>query len=232
MQPLDTDSITFTWDALSGYNLNRYEVIVWDQDTEGAFLDGVATTGTSYTFSGLVPGHRYGTWVTSWVILSNGQIGGGPPKSAREILVGQGAPGVVVGVSVTNIDATTVQLTWSSAYGAVGYSIQYQSLLSPGLVVTDGTTTENTYQIAFLFPGTWHYEFCITAYNGNLESACSSYVVPPVYPGYSEKTLVPGDTKNATKRANQARDIDPDFDKLGTIWKLKQQNATAIISQQ
>ncbi|MFF3091624.1 hypothetical protein ACFVRB_42290 [Streptomyces nojiriensis] len=33
--------------------------------------------------------------------------------------------------------------------------------------------------IAYLFLGTWNYEFCVTAVNGTLESAKSNCVVAP-----------------------------------------------------
>lgn len=55
------------------------------------------------------------------------------------------------------------------------------------------STTETSYGIAFLFPGTWNFEFCVAAYNGNMESAYPACVIPPVYPGYSKTNEVEAD---------------------------------------
>lgn len=41
--------------------------------------------------------------------------------------------------------------------------------------VVEGTS----HGIAFLFPGVWNFEFCVTAVNGALESGKSSCVVAP-----------------------------------------------------
>lgn len=230
-QPSGSNAISFTWDAVSGYSINRYEVIVWDEDTEGAFINGFSTTGTSYTVSGLLAGHHYGCWVTTWVNLPDGNIGGGPPASAREVIVGQGVPGLPVGLTVTNIDATTVQLSWDSAYGAAGYSVQYQSLINASDVGIDGTTQDTTYQIGFLYPGTWHYEFCVHAYNGNSESACTAYVTPPVYPGFSKRALLEANITAAETKTNEGLKFVKD-NKLQTLWKLRQQSVLNAVPQQ
>ncbi len=39
--------------------------------------------------------------------------------------------------------------------------------------------SETHHGIAFLVPGTWSYEFCVTAVNGALESGKSSCAVVP-----------------------------------------------------
>ncbi|GFF87398.1 hypothetical protein IFM47457_07484 [Aspergillus lentulus] len=56
----------------------------------------------------------------------------------------------------------------------------------------DGTTTETSYEVGFLFPGSWNFEFCVSAFNGNLETAPVSCITPPVCCGYIKRDLVPG----------------------------------------
>ncbi|GFF83996.1 hypothetical protein IFM60648_06888 [Aspergillus lentulus] len=56
----------------------------------------------------------------------------------------------------------------------------------------DGTTTETSYEVGFLFPGSWNFEFCVSAFNGNLETAPVSCITPPVCCGYRKRDLVPG----------------------------------------
>lgn len=205
-------------------------MIVWDRDTEGAFVNGFSTTGTSYTVSGLVPGHHYGTWVETWVECPDGNLCGGPPLAAREVIVGQGVPGLPVGLTVENIDATTVKLSWNSAYGAAGYSVQYQSLIDVNNFGVDGTTEDTTYTIGFLYPGTWHYEFCVHAYNGNSESACTAFVTPPVYPGFSKRALLEANVTAAQAKIDEGLKFVKD-NKLQALWNLRAENITNALPQ-
>ena len=213
------DGLSLSWAAVDG-DVNRYEPIVWDQDTPGAYIDAAATTGTSYTYTGLVSGHRYSTWVSTWAVLPNDQTSGGIPRAALDVIVGGGAPAVPTGFAVSNVDPTTVEMTWDAVDGAAGYSIQYQSLINSSDAGIDGTTTGTSYEIAFLFPGTWHYSFCVHAYNGNLESACTEFITPPVYPGYSKRAELEANGTmselNVTAPANSTNSTNniP----LGTLW--------------
>ncbi|KAJ2897714.1 hypothetical protein MKZ38_004491 [Zalerion maritima] len=188
------DGIQLNWSPVTGYDVNRYAVIVWDQNTDGSFIQMYAASCCGFWVGGLEPGHRYGVWVTTYVNLVSGitaqpAIAGGLPKGAREVIIGGGVPGPPTGVGVVNQDATTVVISWTGATGAAaGYAIYWRSIregaeteLSLG-----GTTTDTSYGVGFLFPGTWYHEFCVAAYNGNLESA-SVCVTPPVYPGYERK---------------------------------------------
>jgi hypothetical protein len=142
---------------VTGYSVNRYAAIIWDKDTPGAFIDQRATTGTSITISGLKKGHRYGCWVSTWVHMADGTRGGGLPAAAREVLVGMGAPAVVSDFKVVNKDPTTVELSWNAVANAGGYQILTRLKANPGKVDI-ATTTETSYGIAFLFPGTWNFE--------------------------------------------------------------------------
>ncbi|GIJ91768.1 hypothetical protein Asppvi_010741 [Aspergillus pseudoviridinutans] len=192
--PSGADGIQLSWGPVTGYSVNRYGVIVWDRDTEGAFIEIHAASGTSLFVGGLKPGHRYATWVATYVNLKSSVTGqpyaaGGLPAAGLEVIVGAGAPAPPTNLAVTNVDPTTVQLRWTASAGASGYAVYVRSVrdnkFNPG-----AKTTATTYGVAFLFPGTWNYEFCVSAFNGNLETAHTACVIPPVYPGYSKRDEV------------------------------------------
>ncbi|MFI0966491.1 endonuclease/exonuclease/phosphatase family protein [Streptomyces sp. NPDC021080] len=113
-----------------------------------------------------------------------GRAGGGIPGVARSVTIGAGTPAVPTDVTVRSIDATTVQLNWKGSPEAAGYRVWVRNVNDPegsptqGPYITDGPE----HQIAFLFPGNWNYEFCITAINGALESGKSSCVHVPLPP--------------------------------------------------
>lgn len=224
------DGIQFNWDAVTGYDVNRYVVIYWDQDTEGAYLAEAAATGDGVFIGGLVSGHRYATWVSTWINMESsvtqGNIdAGGFPASARSVLVGGGTPLAPTGLSVTNTDATTVSLTWDNMANAVGYALYIKSLLDADSVYTLISTWDtNSAGDAFLFPGTWHYSFCVTAYNGNLESPMTSCVTPPVYPGYTKRDVVPSNNTIASGNSTVANST---AQSLQLLYTLMAQNETA-----
>ncbi|KAF2004167.1 SGNH hydrolase [Amniculicola lignicola CBS 123094] len=206
------DGIQFNWKAVAGYNVNRYSIIVWDRDTEGAFFNMVAANCCGAFVGGLVAGHRYSIWmithvnmVSSWTGAA--EIVGGIPGGAREVIVGGGVPLAVTGLKVVNTEPTTIKLSWNIATGAsAGYAIYYRSIRAGAETAQAlaGTTTSTTYEIGFLWPGTWYYEFCVSAYNGNLESA-KPCVVPPVYPGFRKRDFAGGNSTtilNGTAVAN------------------------------
>ena len=190
------NGIQMNWEAVKGYDVNRYAVIVWDKDTEGAFTDTRAASCCGLFIDGLTPGHRYGTWVTTYVNMDSSWTGyasivGGLPKAGHEVIIGGGTPGPVSGFKAVNTDPTTVILVWTGAVGDVaGYAIYMHSIRKGAetdleeVAQTDGTS----YGIAFLYPGTWNYEFCVVAYNGNLESS-KKCATPEVYPGYEKRDL-------------------------------------------
>jgi len=189
------NGIRFTWGPVVGYNVNRYSVIVWDRDTPGEWTQERSTLDTSLTFDGLKPGKRYSTWVVTWVNMKssfNGQTiaAGGLPAPGRDVLPGIGAPAPPTNMRVKNLEPTTVELSWTGSANAVGYAIYVRSIRDNTAFKLDGTTLKTTYEVGFLFPGTWNFEFCASAYNGNLESAHTACVVPPVYPGFGKRDEV------------------------------------------
>lgn len=158
-------------------SVDRYEVITWDRDTPGTFIQSVGIRGTSAHIDGLEPGRRYLVAVATW-----NAAGGGLPDIARSVVVGAGTPSVPTGLKVTSTDPTTVQLTWNASSQAAGYrvwirnaSVDGGGTYEPDMFTADGTS----HGVGFLFPGTWNYEFCVTAFNGSAESSRSECVVAP-----------------------------------------------------
>jgi hypothetical protein len=236
VQSSGSDGIQFSWSPVAGYSVNRYSTIVWDLDTKGAFIETRAVSGTSVYIGGLKPGHRYGTWVSTYVNLVSGftnknMIAGGLPAAAREVIIGRGAPAPPTQLYVTNKDPTTVELRWNAVANAAGYAIYQRSVKDNTGFHPYGTTTATTLGAAFLFPGTWNFEFCVAAYNGNLETAHTACVIPPVYPGFRKRDEVQAPegytlsqntstTYNATSMMTDTR--------LQMLYKLMSQNVTAL----
>ncbi|KAL3478435.1 fibronectin type III domain protein [Aspergillus californicus] len=197
VEPRGTD-VFVHWDEVTGYSVNRYGVYVWDKDTEGSWLSVTPTKTTSLVVGGLLAGHRYSIWVATYVgmigsLTRQSVAAGGLPASARDFIAGYWAPAPPSGLRVENLDATTVRLTWSAVSGASGYRIFTRNVNDSVDQKSDATTTETTYSIWFLFPGVWNYEFCIAAYNGNLETAPVACVIPPVCCGFEKRDQVPED---------------------------------------
>ncbi|MER7687486.1 fibronectin type III domain-containing protein [Streptomyces sp. NPDC097610] len=170
------------WDTPTGSHtdsIDRYEVITWDKDVPGAYINSTAVTNNQARIDGLVPGHHYLVAVATW-----NKAGGGMPGVARSVTIGAGTPSVPTDVTVKSVDATTVQLNWTGSPEAAGYRVWVRNVNAPEGSNTQGpyTTDSPEHQIAFLFPGNWNFEFCITAFNGSLESGKSSCVHVPIPP--------------------------------------------------
>ncbi|KAI1818407.1 hypothetical protein GGS20DRAFT_528484 [Poronia punctata] len=227
-------SVQFSWSPVSGYAVERYAVIVWDLDTEGAFIDMRAVSGTSATIGGLEPGHRYGTWVATYVSLTSGftgknMVAGGLPAAGREVIVGQGAPAAAPSrLDVVNIDPTTVRLSWNAVANAGGYAIYHRSVRDNTALEIWGTTTSTSQEVIWLYPGTWNFEFCIAAYNGDLETSHNACVIPPVYPGFRKRDEVqaPEGSNTSTTYDTQSMMKDVKLQKLYS--QLMSQNGTAL----
>lgn len=174
--------VDVSWDGATGPytdSIDRYQIITWDRDTPGAYISSTGARGTSIHIDQLTPGHHYLVAVATW-----NKAGGGVPGGARSVTIGAGTPAVPTNVTVKSLDATTVQLNWKGSPEAAGYRVWVRNVNAP-----EGSNTEGPYltdnpehQIAFLFPGNWNYEFCITAVNGALESDKSSCVHVPLPP--------------------------------------------------
>jgi lysophospholipase L1-like esterase len=78
--------VDVVWGAPTGPytdTIDRYGVVVFDEDTPGAYLETVGIKGLSAYIDGLVPGHRYVVAVTTW-----NAAGGGMPGVAGMVTVG------------------------------------------------------------------------------------------------------------------------------------------------
>ncbi|MFF5728229.1 GDSL-type esterase/lipase family protein [[Kitasatospora] papulosa] len=188
--------------------IDRYEVILFDKDTPGAWLTGTGFRGNNVKIYGLKPGHRYLVAAATW-----NAAGGGLPALARPVMVGGGTPATPTGLRVTTVDPTTVELDWNGAKSAAGYRLWVSNIKDGGTTPpeADENIIEDThYGVGFLFPGVWNYEFCVTAVNGSLESDKSNCVIPshpdgsaPTNPGGSALNLSP----NARTPASDTVDI-------------------------
>ncbi|MFF5176141.1 fibronectin type III domain-containing protein [Micromonospora sp. NPDC000089] len=167
--------VDVSWTAPTGdhtSSIQRYGVLTYDQDTPGAFVNGVGVAGTSAHIDGLIPGHRYVVAVESW-----NAAGGGLPSGAPPVLIGGGTPPAPTNLRVTSVDPTTVQLTWDGSAQAAGYRVAVRNI--NGGAVTYEESAGTSHGIAFLFPGVWNYEFCVTAVNGDAQSGRSNCVIAP-----------------------------------------------------
>lgn len=136
------DGIQVSWEPPANMNraFDRYEVILFDPDQPGEFLNSYSTRSAIHTFTGLRQNQSPTDAVVTWDRVPN-----------------------VAGyrVWVWNVE-------WGHEFN----------------ITSEDTTTELHYGFGFLFPGTWNFEFCVSAYNGNLESARSLCVRPEKWPGF------------------------------------------------
>lgn len=192
--------VDVSWDAATGPytdTIDRYEIITWDRDTPGAILNSTAVRGNSAHVDGLREGHHYLVAVATW-----NAAGGGMPGVARSVTVGAGTPPAPAGLKVTSTDATTVQLSWIGSVWAAGYRVWIRNVDDSSGSKHDGSgfkadeyiTNETSRGIAYLVPGVWNYEFCVTAINGEAESAKSNCVIAPK-PSAAAQTPAPTDPK-------------------------------------
>ncbi|KAH6638475.1 SGNH hydrolase-type esterase domain-containing protein [Boeremia exigua] len=155
-------------------SVERYGVIYYDQTDKG-FAQSVGTHANYLNIDGLKIGHLYTVAVQSW--NSNG---GGLPQPARGVIPGSGRPLTPRLLSVKSIDNYELQLKWAAdVVYTVGYRVWIRNTKDGKPATTDeyGTTTDLTYSIFFMF-SPWDYEFCVTAYNGDVESPKSNCMIP------------------------------------------------------
>ncbi|MCS0639663.1 phosphatidylinositol-specific phospholipase C domain-containing protein [Streptomyces sp. LP05-1] len=170
--------IDVAWGAPTGPytdTIDRYGVITYDLDTPGAFIETIGTRDKALHFGNLKPGHRYAVAIQTW-----NKAGGGLPAAGRPVLVGAGTPSAPTGLKVVSTDPTTVQLNWTGSAQAAGYRVWIRNINDGSPSRAEETIAQGTnHGVAFLYPGVWNYEFCVTAVNGALESGKSHCVVAP-----------------------------------------------------
>ncbi|KAK1656809.1 fibronectin type III domain-containing protein [Colletotrichum godetiae] len=153
--------------------VDRYEIILVDLSLPGSFPTSFAVRGTATIIADLSAGHRYGLAISSWT-----KYGGGIPAGGRSFTAGNGKPPTPNQLHVEVRDVTTVDLKWAESKSAAGYRVWVRKLVEKSDFMEDGTADSAEYGIAFLMPGAWNFEFCVSAYNGSLESERSGSVVP------------------------------------------------------
>ncbi|KAF2219737.1 SGNH hydrolase-type esterase domain-containing protein [Elsinoe ampelina] len=167
--------VTVTWSPPDGsWAVQQYEVIVLDKDIPGAYIQAwsFGTNGAAF-ITGLVNGHKYDLWIATWATI-NGQLVRGDPTGGPGFTPGSGAVGVPSGLKVTTKDATTVDLGWAAVTGASGYKVYLRNINDGSAYSTDGGVIQGTsHGMAFLFPGVWNFEFCVSTLVGSAESAKS-----------------------------------------------------------
>lgn len=159
------NGLQITWNAVTGYNINRYAVLLWDMDTVG--YPGVyGAAGTSFIMDGLPLQHRYLVSVSTWINLSTGPAGGAS-SSTYGTVGGSLRPPPPTNVEVFEYNALDVQLGWPAAPGAQGYYIYRRPITSDNsatFVRILTTVYYTTVKVADLFPGVWNYELCVASY--------------------------------------------------------------------
>lgn len=166
------NSLTVAWGPVDKGPVDRFGVIVWDRDSPGAFIDTRGARQSPYTFTGLHAGHRYEVWVETW----GGPGLGGLPVGGNPVMVGAGRPSAPSGLKAETVNPTTVRLTWNAGTSAAGYkvyTIPDETAIKTGSKEdTKGKLVngETTWSESFLYPGTWHFHFCVSSINGQAES--------------------------------------------------------------
>lgn len=154
-------------------SVTEWGIIFFDTGTPGAFVGetGIPASASTAHLDSLNAGHRYITQVVGY-----NQYGRGTAVGARDAIVGQGTPPAPTNLQITSKDPTTIQLDWCGSPAAVGYHFWHRrSDIAGSVLQTDESyTAQTTYGVAYLIPGVWNYEFCVSAFNGNLESGLSA----------------------------------------------------------
>ncbi|MGI4894771.1 MAG: fibronectin type III domain-containing protein, partial [Janthinobacterium lividum] len=159
------------WVAPTGANtdsITRYAIWVWDGSlTNYPKIVGYSKDARTAHIDGLIPGQKYTIFMVTW-----NAHGEGLPAFGSGVVVGAvGAPPTPTGLVVTSTDATTVKYSWNPSPGAGGYRVWMRNVNDAASVSTPGSVqTSTSGGAAFLVPGVWNYEVCVTAVNGTYES--------------------------------------------------------------
>lgn len=174
------DGVDLTWDAVKGYNVQKYGAIYWNRKRD-AFVQNYGWTGTSASYHGMKPGDRVETAVETWANV-NGDTCAALPAPGQGVVVGGIMPSAPKGLKVFTInEGATVQLNFEPDPNAYAYGFYTRSLMKSGEphVLGGYTAQEPCIEVTFLMPGAWNYEFCVVALNGNYSSPMSGCVKGP-----------------------------------------------------
>jgi hypothetical protein len=167
-----------SWAPPTGLYTNsiiEYNILYWDKDTDCSYVTGAAFTNSPAHIDGLLPGHHYLVAPVTW-----NAAGEGFPEIVHSVTIGQGTPPPPSGLSIIANDPTTIHMTWAGSVVAAGYKLWSRNVnIANSVYQSAGTSDGTCVDVYFLFPGTWNYEWCISAYNGNAESPLGACVLAP-----------------------------------------------------
>jgi lysophospholipase L1-like esterase len=167
--------IDLSWDPPIGLysdTVSGYTVHYNDQSVAGSVMTTVRTGTRSIRLSGLVNGHTYALAVGSVNAAGDGNPGGAPAA-----IPGAGRPAAPTLVSARWTTPTDAVLTWNAVPGAASYWILFRddTTTNPfARIAFPIAGTQTTTTVGWLFSGAIHYEFCVIAANGSLESPPSN----------------------------------------------------------
>lgn len=174
------NGIDLTWDAVEGYDVFLYGVLFLDASVAGSFVSTYGFTGTSASLNDLPVGDSYILAIQTWETI-DGVPWAGLPAAAAGAVVG-GVPQPPQNLQVVTVDeGATVQMTWDASQYAYGYQVWTRNInnASDYLKPSPPSTTSTCWEVTYLFPGAWNYEFCIQAFNGNYDTVLFGCTVAP-----------------------------------------------------
>lgn len=155
----------------------EYNIIYWDKSAPKPFPGAAAFKSSPVHIDGLEPGHRYSVAITTW-----NAAGGGFPQFYRDVRIGHLAPSAPFDLQIRAIDTTTAHLSWTPVPEAAGYRIwQHRIDDESEPLPDDGVITNPFADVYQLSPGTQYHEFCVSSFNGNVESAHGLCVIAPSF---------------------------------------------------
>lgn len=161
----------------SGWNITEYELSFRNVvDTSYVSVGSRRFSEKITGFFGLPAGSIWIVRMATWTYPE----GGGLYKYARPVLVGGGQPEQPQALRAKYTSHTAAYLTWSATANAAGYLIYSRDIRGNGTFETDGIPSIGPphKQVENLLEGRGMYEFCVSAVNGEVESAKSDCVAP------------------------------------------------------
>lgn len=153
---------------------------------------------------GLLADHHYYVAVETW-----NAYGQSLPTVARDVIPGSGTPSTPNGLKVVATSSKSNHLTWNAVVNAAGYTVVRRN-------IKDGTTVRNVtsqacYDDTLPATGTGNYNYSISAYNGNSNSAQGPYVMAPSSVSGNSPALCPITPSWCPDQDTGPEPEDPDF---------------------
>lgn len=175
-------AFTMDWSPPEGsnnWNITEYELSFRNMDQNSYTSVGSKRFSEKITgFFGLPAGSIWTIRMATWTYPE----GGGLYEYARPVLVGGGKPTRPHNLHARFTSHTSAQLTWNASVNAAGYLVYTRSARDRynGTFETDGIVRmgEPRTDMINLVLGRGQYEFCVSAVNGETESAKSECVAP------------------------------------------------------